>query len=174
MDSTKCLWPIHKETVQHLQEALYITVKLSHPKEKHVTSLFMDALKTFWASLITQIQEDRCGKRIVEQQNEPLAFLVPRFVGAQRSWTTYEKEAYATLCFFDRKGYILWGPHLCTCITINANYCLNLPRGIASGLAASHFVLGKSMGNSSFTHCILHRECRWKTKYVYRYTDPLE
>lgn len=91
------------------QDSLRTAVKLGFPKQDQVVCMYTDASETLWASVATQTKEDHLSKPLEQQRHEPLAFLGGKFTGAQKNWTTYEKEAYAIVQTFDRLDYLLWG-----------------------------------------------------------------
>lgn len=99
----------HKMALTNIQDSLRNAVKLAFPKDGHVLCVYTDASEEFWAAVITQTKEQQLNKKVGEQQHEPMAFLGGRFTGAQKNWTTYEKEAYAIVQTFDRLDYLFWG-----------------------------------------------------------------
>lgn len=48
-------------------------------------------------------------KPVEEQIHEPLAFIGSAFAGAERNWSTYEKEAFDIFKVFGRIDYMLLG-----------------------------------------------------------------
>lgn len=107
---SKVSWgPIHEAAFHELQDALKSSVKLTFPKAGKVTCVFTDASDAFWAGIVTQISPEELGKDPIQQGHLPLAFLGGQFAGAQRNWTTYEKEAFAIVKVFDKLDYVLLG-----------------------------------------------------------------
>ena len=56
---------------------------------------------------MTQCSEEQLDLPVPDQRHEPLAFLVSQFRKAEKSWTTFEKEAYAIFQTYDKLDYIL-------------------------------------------------------------------
>lgn len=69
--------------------------------------MYIDASEAFWILVASQTGEDGLVNRIRQQRHELLAFLDGKFTGAQKHWTTYEKEAFPTVQIFDRLDYSL-------------------------------------------------------------------
>lgn len=99
----------HKKAISSIQDSLREAVRLAFPKPDHVICIYTEASEVLWASVITQTKEEQLEKPVEEQQHEPLAFLGGKFSGAQKNWSTFEKEAYAVVQTFKRMDYLLWG-----------------------------------------------------------------
>lgn len=98
----------HKIEIATIQDSLRNAVKLAFPKEIHALCVNADALEVFWAAVIAQTKKEQLAKQVGEQKYDLMDFLGRRFIGAQRKWTTYEKEAYAIVHTFDRLDYLSW------------------------------------------------------------------
>lgn len=96
----------HVAAFASIQDSLQNAVKLAFPKEAHVICVFTDASEEFWAGIITRISKDQLKRSIDLHEHKPMAFLGGRFAGAQKHWTTYDKEAYAIEQTFDRMDYL--------------------------------------------------------------------
>lgn len=99
----------HKLALASIQDSLRDAVRLAFQKDDHVMCVYTDASEEFWASVVTQTKEEQLQKKIGEQHHEPMAFLGGRFAGAQRNWSTYEKEGYDIVQTFGRLDYLFWG-----------------------------------------------------------------
>lgn len=99
----------HEEALPSIQYSSREKVKLDFPKPDHVFCMYTDACKAFWAAVITKTKEKQLAQPAEQQRHEPLAFLGGEFAGAQRNWSTYEKEAYSVVQTFERMDLHLWG-----------------------------------------------------------------
>lgn len=97
---------IHNKRLASIQDILRHTVKLAFSKVSHAVYVFTDASEDFSAGLGTQTDKKELGKNVDMQKHEPMPFLGGRFAGAQRNWTTYDKEASTTIQSFDRMDYL--------------------------------------------------------------------
>lgn len=73
----------------------------------------------------------------MEQEYDPVNFLVGQVSRIEESWTTYAKEAFSMLNEFYRARYMLWGPSPVSIYTDHENllyvlapleFCLNAPQ----------------------------------------------
>jgi RNase H-like domain found in reverse transcriptase len=66
-----------------------------------------DASDRFYAVLVTQIDEEQLGLPMEEQDNQPLAFLLGEFIGAQLRWTVPEKKGFTIVDTVKKVDYLL-------------------------------------------------------------------
>ncbi|MEM7504931.1 MAG: RNase H-like domain-containing protein [Pseudomonadota bacterium] len=98
----------HRKAYATLQESLSRSVKLSFLRADRVVCVYTDASDALWAGVVTQLPPDQLDLPREQQQHEPLAFVGAEFKGAQRSWTTFEKEAYAIYRTFYKLDYLMF------------------------------------------------------------------
>lgn len=83
----------HVAALACLQDDRRTTVNLAFPKQHQVVCTFTDAYEALWALGVTQAVDEDTKEPIEQKQHGPLAFLGCKLTGAQRNWTTYEKNA---------------------------------------------------------------------------------
>jgi RNase H-like domain found in reverse transcriptase len=66
-----------------------------------------DAYNPFYASLVTQIDEEHLDLPMEEQDHQPLAFLSGEFKGAQLRWTVPEMGGFAIVDIVTKVDYLL-------------------------------------------------------------------
>jgi RNase H-like domain found in reverse transcriptase len=71
------------------------SMTLAFPDPDKRICVLADASDRFYASLVTQIDEEQLDLPMAEQDHQPLAFLSGEFKGAQLRWTVPEKEGFA-------------------------------------------------------------------------------
>ncbi len=72
-----------------------------------IQTIFPDASKDAWASVITQIPPEDKNLPVHEQRHELLAFFGKRFTGSAKHWTTIKKEACAINETLTKGEYLL-------------------------------------------------------------------
>ena len=101
--------PAHERAFSRIQDCLRKAVTLAYPDPKKVRCVFTDASQNFWAGVVTQTTTPQLRLPVTKQQHEPIAFLGAAFKGAQRDWTTFEKEGFAIFQTFLKMDYLLQG-----------------------------------------------------------------
>lgn len=99
--------PTHVEAFHSLQDTLCNAITLSYPDPHKVVCVFTDASQHYWSGVVTQADASELSKPYRLQQHEPLGFLGSAFKGAERDWTTFEKEGYAIFQTFSKMDYLL-------------------------------------------------------------------
>jgi RNase H-like domain found in reverse transcriptase len=80
---------------------------LAFPDPDKRICVLTDTSDSFYAGLVTQIDEKQLNISMEEQDHQPLAFLSGEFKGAQLSWTIPEKESIAIVDTVTKVDYLL-------------------------------------------------------------------
>lgn len=83
---------------------------LAHRDNTKRLCLYTDASETHWSGIVTQVPHGQLNMQHAAQDHEPLAFHSGRFSGAQVSWSTIEKEAFAVLATTERSHWLASTP----------------------------------------------------------------
>lgn len=103
-------WGAEQENAfKSIQETLQNSIKLCYPRKEKTICVYTDASDNYWSGIVTQIDPEDLKKPALEQVHEPLAFIGSAFTGAERNWSTYEKEGFAIFKVFERLDYLLLG-----------------------------------------------------------------
>jgi RNase H-like domain found in reverse transcriptase len=102
------LWgPGEQAAFKDSQVAIMDSMTLAFPDPDKRICVLMDASDRFYASLVTQIDEEQLDLPMEEQDHQPLAFLSGEFKGAQLRCTVPEKEAFAIVDTVTKVDYLL-------------------------------------------------------------------
>jgi hypothetical protein len=83
------------------------SMTLAFPDPDKRICVLADASDRFYAGLLTQIDEEKLGLPMEDQDHRPLAFLSGEFKGAQLRWTVPEKEGFAIVDTVTKVDYLL-------------------------------------------------------------------
>ena len=92
-----------------LQDTLRNAVDIAYPDKEKVLCVYTDASDRFWSAVVTQTGSKELSKPREEQEHFPMGFLGAEFKGAERDWTTFEKEAFAIFQSFVKMDYLFLG-----------------------------------------------------------------
>jgi hypothetical protein len=95
-----------------MKSALVNATTLALPKDECVPCLFTDASDTHWASALMQVPRGHMNRPDEEQEHEPLSLMYGEFKGAQRVWSTLEKEGFPIVVSLERLDYLVLGRQL--------------------------------------------------------------
>jgi hypothetical protein len=102
------LWgPEEQVTFKDLQAAIMESMTLAFPNPDKRICVLTNASDSFYAGLVTQIQEEQLDLSMAEQDHQPLAFLSSEFKGEQLRWTLPEKEDSAIVDTGTKVDYVL-------------------------------------------------------------------
>lgn len=73
--------------------------------------MFTYAPDKCWAGIFAQVSRTEKWKEVGKQNHECLAFRGEPFSITLGNWTTYGKEAFEIIKFFEIMDYPLWGPN---------------------------------------------------------------
>jgi RNase H-like domain found in reverse transcriptase len=83
------------------------SMTLAFPDPGKMICVLTDASDRFYASLVTQIDEEQLDLPMEEQDHQPLAFLLGEFKGVHLRWTVPEKEGFAIVDTVTKVDYLL-------------------------------------------------------------------
>lgn len=89
------------------KNALAHQTTLAHRKKNFRLCVHTDACDLVCSGVVTQIPPSDISKSHFEQSHEPLPFLSGKFKGAQLTWSTLEKDAFAIMAKVERMHWIL-------------------------------------------------------------------
>lgn len=92
-----------------LQETLRNHAYLAYPEKGKIICVYTDASDRFWSAVVTQTDEKELSKPIEKQKHAPMGFLGAEFKGAEKGWSTFEKEAFAIFQTFSKMDYLFLG-----------------------------------------------------------------
>jgi RNase H-like domain found in reverse transcriptase len=102
------LWGQEEQAAfQDLQAAIMESMTLAFTDPDRRICVLTDASDRFYASLVTQIHEEKLGLPMEEQDNQPLALLSGEFKGAQLRRTVPEKGGFAIVDTVQKSDYLL-------------------------------------------------------------------
>jgi RNase H-like domain found in reverse transcriptase len=87
--------PEEQAAFKELQEANMKSMALAFPGPDKRICVLTDASDRLYAGLMTKIHGEQLDLPMAEQQDQPLAFFLGGFKGAQQRWTVPEKEGFA-------------------------------------------------------------------------------
>ncbi len=97
----------HERAFKDLQQSLCSAVELAFHDPSKTVCIYTDASDQYWSAVITQVTAAALDCPIENESHEPLAFLGSEFRGAQKRWSTFEKEAFAIFQAFEKMDYVL-------------------------------------------------------------------
>jgi RNase H-like domain found in reverse transcriptase len=102
------LWrPEEQAAFKYLQAAIMKSMTLAFPDVDKRICVLTDASDSFYAGLVTQVDEKQLDPTMEEQDHQPLEFLSGEFKGAQLRWTVPEKESFAIVDTVTKVDYHL-------------------------------------------------------------------
>lgn len=92
---------------EKIQETLRQQVSLAHRNLDMHICIFTYASDRFWERIVTHCNSLEMDKTVIDQKDQPLAFLSGTFTKFEFGWTTFGKEGFAILQRFTRLDYML-------------------------------------------------------------------
>jgi RNase H-like domain found in reverse transcriptase len=102
------LWgPEEQSAFKDLQAGIMDSMTLAFPDPEKRICVLTVAFDSFYANLVTQIDEQQLYLQMEEQDHQPLAFLSGELKGAQQRWKVPEKEGIAIVDTVTKVDYLL-------------------------------------------------------------------